>query len=70
METESQVLTAEVTYEGQTVTAPYYVEHDVIHANVAGRIVSTPLGDEPAEQTVKALMLEVLQRNGRAAEVP
>lgn len=60
MDTQSQVLTTEVEFEGKTYTASYFLERDIIHANIEGYDVMTPLGAGTAEETVQTLLLEQL----------
>jgi hypothetical protein len=56
MERESQILTTEVEFEGESYSATYYVEHNIIHAHIGGRLMSTPVAHVPAERTVQALL--------------
>ena len=65
MEPQSQVLTTEVAFEGETHPASYYVEHNIIHAQIGGRLMSTPLTYVPAERTVQVLLLGHLQQTTR-----
>lgn len=63
MDTQSQILTAEVEFEGKTYRAPYFLEGDLIEANIEGRLVTTTSDGRPAEEIVRALMLEWLLQN-------
>ena len=63
MDTQSQVLTVEVEFEGQTYTASYFLEQDIIQAIIEGRLFTVVKGASPAEDTVRALMLEWLLQN-------
>jgi len=67
METQSKVLTAEVTYEGQTFSAPYFVENGIIQANIDGDIILAPLTETPAKETVEALLLKRIRPEGLTA---
>ncbi|CAN7558070.1 hypothetical protein [Devosia sp. LjRoot3] len=75
MDTQSQVLTVEVEFEGQTYTASYFLEQDIIQANIEGRLFTAVKGDGAADDTVRALLLEWLLQNtpiskpGRPAEL-
>ena len=69
MERRSQVLTADVEFEGEMHSASYYVENDIIHALVGGRLVATPAGDVPPEKLVQAMLQSyLLQRQRRARQ--
>lgn len=61
MEPQSQVLTVQVEFEGRTYSASYYVEHDIIQTEIGGCLVSRGLTDEPAEDTVRTLLLNYLE---------
>ena len=56
MEMQSQVFDVEVEFDGQTHKAAYFVENGVIHAQVEGKLIVSPLGAVPASKTVKALI--------------
>ncbi|KRA97869.1 hypothetical protein ASD83_12380 [Devosia sp. Root685] len=56
MEMQSQVFDVEVEFDGQTHKAAYFVENGVIHAQVEGKLIVSPLGAVPASKTVKALV--------------
>ncbi len=60
MDTQSKVLTADLEFEGKIYTASYFLERDIIHANIDGRVLMTPLGASPANETVRVLLLEWL----------
>lgn len=57
MEQTSQVMTVELEFDGETFSASYHVEHDLIHANIDGHLMTTPLTVAPAGHTVKAMLL-------------
>lgn len=63
MDIQSQVLTVEVEFEGQTYTASYFLEQDIIQASIEGRLYTAVKGAGPAEDTVQALLLEWLLQN-------
>lgn len=56
MEQQSQVFTTEVEFEGQIHSASYYVENDIIHASIGGRLLSVPLNGPSAKRAVQALL--------------
>lgn len=56
MEMQSQVFDVEIEFDGQTHRAAYFVENDIIHAQVEGKLLVSPLGAVPASKTVKALI--------------
>lgn len=56
MEMQSQVFDVEIEFDGQTHRAAYFVENDIIHAQVEGKLLVSPLGAGPASKTVKALI--------------
>lgn len=56
MEMQSQVLEVEIEFDGQMHKAAYFVENDVIHAQIEGKLIVSPLGAVPASKTVKALI--------------
>ena len=57
MERRFQVYDVSVEFEGNVHSASYYIENNVIHANIGGRMIMTVLGSNPGSQTVKALLL-------------
>jgi len=63
MDTQSRVLTIEMEFEGQNYTASYFLEQDIIQANIEGRLFTAVKGTGPAEDTVRALLLEWLLQN-------
>ncbi len=66
MEMQSQVFDVEVEFDGQTHKAAYFVENDIIHAQVEGKMIVSPLGAVPASRTVKALIMgQLLQMKRR-----
>ena len=75
MQRHSIILQVVVQFDGEPHTAAYFVERDVIHAQVGGRVIVTPLlGTDPAE-TVKAQLLGYLGSAGHhgnlcAAPIP
>lgn len=68
MDTQSQVLTIQMAFEGKTYTASYFLEQDIIQANIEGRLFTVVKGAGPAEETVRALLLEWLLQNTVRAE--
>jgi hypothetical protein len=56
MERQSQVFDVEVEFDGQLHKAAYFVENHVIHAQIEGKLIVSPLGAVPAAKTVKALV--------------
>lgn len=56
MEMQSQVYDVDIEFDGQTYKAAYFVENDIIHAQVEGKLIVSPLGAVPASKTVKALI--------------
>lgn len=65
MDTQSQVLTTEVEFEGKTFTASYFLERDIIHANIEGRLYTAALRDRSADETVRGLLMDWVQRNSQ-----
>lgn len=65
MERQSTVQTTSVTFEGQTYSASYFVENNIINANIGGRVMMTPLGPNGAEKTVQTLLTGHLLQNAR-----
>lgn len=63
MDIQSQVLTVELDFEGQTYIASYFLEQDIIQASIEGRLFTAVKGAVPAEDTVRALLLEWLLQN-------
>ena len=56
MEEQSKVFTAAIELDGEHYTAAYFVERDMIYANVGGRVMIHALGPRGAEETVKSLL--------------
>lgn len=56
MERQSEVLTTTIEIEGARYTADYFVERDMLYANIGGRIMLHALGPRGAEETVKSLL--------------
>lgn len=56
MDRNSVVQEVEVTHEGQTYRASYFVEGNIIHARIGGRTLLSPIGPISAADTVKALL--------------
>lgn len=65
MEMQSQVFDVEVEFDGHTHKAAYFVENDIIHAQVEGKLIVSPLGAAPASKTVKALITGQLLQTKR-----
>ena len=57
IERQFQVYNASIEFDGEVHSASYYIENNVIHANIGGRMIMTVLGSNPGSQTVKALLL-------------
>lgn len=56
MEQKSQVLEVEVEHQGQIHRASYFVEGDVVHARIGGKVLRSPLGSGNAADTVRTLL--------------
>jgi hypothetical protein len=68
-ERQSIVQTVEVTHGGDTYSANYFVERDVIHARIDGRILRSPVGKNRPSETVKALLTgHLLQRSRKMSQ--
>lgn len=67
MERQSLVQDVEVSHEGQTYRASYFVEGNTIHAKIGGLILLSPAGAVPAGDTVKALLTGHLLQQTRKA---
>lgn len=65
MERQFQVYDAAVEFDGEVHLAIYYIENNVIHANIGGRMIMTVLGGNPGSQTVKALLIAHLVQGKR-----
>ncbi|MBO9590864.1 hypothetical protein [Devosia sp.] len=66
MEMQSQVFDVEVEFDGQMHKAAYFVENDIIHAQIEGKLIVSPLGAVPAAKTVRALITgQLLQMKRR-----
>jgi len=59
-EQECQVRVVEVRHGGAVHRASYFVERNIIHAQIGGHIMVSPLGNVLAADTVKALLTEHL----------
>lgn len=68
MEQHSQVLTTQVEFEGETYEASYFIEHGVIHANIEGRFLQTPLSGVDAAHTVQAVLKGHLLQTHRKSQ--
>ena len=64
-EREGVVRRVEIKFEGEVHRASYFVEYNVIHASIGERVVSAPVGNGPAADTVKALLLGHLLQQSR-----
>lgn len=64
-ERECLVQTVEVTHGGETHRAIYFVENSIIHAQIGGHTMLSPLGNAPAANTVRALLTEYLIQRRR-----
>lgn len=68
-ERQSIVQTVEVSHGDDTYSANYFVERDVIHARIDGRILRSPVGEGPPSETVKALLTgHLLQRSRKMGQ--
>lgn len=65
MEPQSQVFDIVVDVDGEAHKATYYVENNVIHAMINGRVMVSPVGVVPAAETVKSLLMGQLLQNRR-----
>lgn len=65
MERQSQVLDVTVEQDGHRYQASYFVERDVIHAQIEGKVMEMPLGRKPAAETVKGLLSGFLLQRTR-----
>ena len=63
MDIPSQILTVQLDFEGKTYTATYFLENDIIQANIEGRLFTSVKGHGSAEDTVRALLLEWVLHN-------
>lgn len=61
MEPESQVMTTEVEFEGEVYYAHYFIESGIIQTEIGGCLISKGLTAEPAEETVRELLLTFLK---------
>lgn len=68
MQQQSVVLEAKVQHGGQTHTAAYFVEGDVVHARVGTRVVVAPLAGGDANARVRSLLLSHLMLEERKAQ--
>ncbi|MDB5615413.1 MAG: hypothetical protein JWQ22_3066 [Devosia sp.] len=57
MERQSQVLEVLVEHQGHPHSTSYFVERNIIFANIGGRVLMAPVGPRPAADTVKTLLL-------------
>ena len=64
---QSVVLDLDVEHEGQTHRATYFVENDVVHARVGGKVLLSPLGGGDAQEKVRTLLLGHLLLETRKA---
>ncbi|KKC39490.1 hypothetical protein WH87_04635 [Devosia epidermidihirudinis] len=57
--TRSQLVQeVEITDQGRTFKSAFYVEHGMIHANLAGKMVTLPCPNDDAAGVVRALLTE------------
>jgi len=68
MEQHSQVLTTQVEFEGQTYEASYFIENGIIHANIDGRMLQTPLTAVDASRTVQIILRGHLLQTHRKSQ--
>jgi len=64
---ESEVHDVRITQGGTAYTATFFVEHGIISANIAGRIITAPLGNRPAEISVSELLSSYIHQQNRRA---
>ncbi|KKB80603.1 hypothetical protein VW29_16445 [Devosia limi DSM 17137] len=64
---ESEVHDIRITQGGASYKATFFVEHGIINANIAGRIITAPLGDRPAEVSVSELLAGYIHQQTRRA---
>lgn len=64
---QSVVLDVDVEHEGQTHRATYFVEGDVVHARVGGRVLASRLGGSDAQEKVRTLLMGHLLIEARKA---
>ncbi|MHA6690566.1 hypothetical protein [Devosia sp. A449] len=64
---EHVVQTVDVMHEGKVVSASYFVESGIIHAQIDGRTMRLPLGAKPADVTVKTVLAGALTSGSRKA---
>lgn len=72
MEQKSQVLEVEVEHQGEIHRASYFVEGEVVHARIGGKVLRSPLGGGDAAEKVRALLtghLLLQSRKARNAEI-
>ncbi len=63
MDQEHLVQDISVQMGQEIYKATYFVEGGTIHANIAGQTWRLPLGQVPAEQAVRSLLIEKLRRH-------
>ncbi|RYZ87061.1 MAG: hypothetical protein EOP04_12565 [Proteobacteria bacterium] len=68
MDVQGQVLTVDLEFEGKTYTASYFLEQDIIQANIEGRLFTTVKGIGSAEETVRALLFEWVLQNAAGSK--
>ncbi|ODT69209.1 MAG: hypothetical protein ABS75_17635 [Pelagibacterium sp. SCN 63-23] len=64
MERDGLVQDVEVHLDGEIHRATYFVEGDIIHAQLGEQTYLLPLGRQPAAEMVRSLMREKLRRTG------
>lgn len=64
---EHVVQTVDVTHEGRVVSALYFIESGIIHAQIDGRTMRLPLGTMSADVTVKTVLAGALTSRSRKA---
>ena len=69
-ERQSIVQTVQVTHGGDTYSANYFVEQNIIHARIGERVLLSPVGETRPSDTVKALLTgHLLQRSRRMGHI-
>jgi hypothetical protein len=65
MERQSIVRDAQVTRSDGTYKASFFIEQNIIHANILGSTLLAPVGAVPAELTVQTMLAGQLEARDR-----
>ncbi|HEV7346485.1 MAG TPA: hypothetical protein VGN60_12725 [Devosia sp.] len=65
MERHSQVLEVEIDHNGEAHHATYFVEQNMIHTAIDGRLMTIPVGQRSAAETVKSVLSGFLAQKAR-----